>query len=66
MKTVRSAKLGDLDLRLVEKDKQFIGLVLSDGDIKAQTPPSSSNDASIADASPPGRRHQRHALGRST
>jgi|ERR1039458_759688 hypothetical protein len=36
MKTIRTAKLGDVDLRLVEMDKQFIGLAFSDGSAKVQ------------------------------
>jgi hypothetical protein len=35
LKTLRETRLGDLSLRLVEKDKRFIGLIIADG-IKAQ------------------------------
>jgi hypothetical protein len=44
MKTVRTAKLGDLELRLVEKDKQFIGLIFSGGPAKVQIEGSSADD----------------------
>ncbi len=44
MKTIRTAKLGDMELRLVEKDKQFIGLVFSGGPAKIQIEGSSADD----------------------
>ena len=44
MKTIRTAKLGDLKLRLVEKDKQFIGLVFAGGPAKIQIEGSSADD----------------------
>lgn len=44
MKTIRTAKLGDMELRLVEKDKQFIGLVFAGGPAKIQIEGSSADD----------------------
>ena len=36
MKTIRSAILGKIELRLVEKDKAIIGIIVSDGAIKTE------------------------------
>jgi hypothetical protein len=36
MKTIREAKLDNLILRLVEKDKQFIGVIVADGVLKSR------------------------------
>ena len=44
MKTIRTAKLGDLELRLVEKDKQYIGLIFSSRRPKIQIQGSSADD----------------------
>jgi hypothetical protein len=44
MKTIRTAKLGDLVLRLVEKDKKFIGLIFSNGPAKIKIEGSSADD----------------------
>jgi hypothetical protein len=44
METIRTAKLGDLELRLVEKDRQFIGLIFSSGPAKIQIEGSSADD----------------------
>jgi len=44
MKTIRTNKLGNLELRLVEKDKQFIGLIFSGGPAKIQIEGSSADD----------------------
>jgi hypothetical protein len=47
MKTIRTAKLGDLELRLVEKDKHFIGLIFSSGPAKIQIEGSSAGEFSV-------------------
>jgi hypothetical protein len=44
MKTIRTAKLGEMELRLVEKDKSFIGLVFSGGPAKVRIEGSSADD----------------------
>jgi hypothetical protein len=44
MKTIRTAKLGDMELRLVEKDNQFIGLVFAGGPAKLRVDGSSAED----------------------
>lgn len=44
MKTIRTAKLGDVKLRLVEKDKLFIGLVFSGGPAKVRIEGTSADD----------------------
>jgi hypothetical protein len=44
MKTIRTTKLGDMELRLVEKDKQFIGLVFAGGPAKIRIEGSSADD----------------------
>lgn len=44
MKTVRTAKLGNVELRLVEKDKRFIGLVFAGGPAKVQIEGESADD----------------------
>lgn len=36
MKTIRTAKLGKFELRLVEKDRHYFGVVVGDGARKAQ------------------------------
>ena len=36
MKTIRTARLGGFDLRLVAKSNEFVGIVFSDGAIKVQ------------------------------
>jgi hypothetical protein len=43
LKTVREAKLNDAVLRLVEKDKRYIGLVIADG-VKAQIDGTDADD----------------------
>src|SRR4249920_716446 len=43
MKTIRTVKLGDVELRLVEQDKQFIGLVIVDG-VKARIQGTKADD----------------------
>jgi hypothetical protein len=43
LETLRTTKLGDLTLRLVEKNKRFIGLIIEDG-IKAQIEGDSADD----------------------
>jgi hypothetical protein len=43
MKRIRTAKLGEMELRLVEKDRQFIGLIISAGQIKTQIEGSSAD-----------------------
>jgi hypothetical protein len=44
MKTIRTAKLGDVNLRLVEKDKQFIGVAFGSGPGKIQVDGTSADD----------------------
>jgi hypothetical protein len=44
MKTIRTAKLGKLELRLVEKDKRYFGLVIGDGGRKAQIEGDNADD----------------------
>ena len=44
MKTIRTTKLGDMELRLVEKDKQFIGLVFAGGPAKIRLEGASADD----------------------
>jgi len=44
MKTIRTTKLGDMELRLVEKDKQFIGLLFAGGPAKIRIEGSSADD----------------------
>jgi hypothetical protein len=44
MKTVRTAKLGKLELRLVEKDKRFFGVVLDGGTPRAPIEGDSADD----------------------
>lgn len=44
MKTIRTSTLGQAELRLVEKDKSFIGIVVSDGAIKAEIRGDSADD----------------------
>jgi hypothetical protein len=44
MKTVREAKLDDMILRLVEKDKKFVGLILANGTRKIQIEGTAADD----------------------
>jgi hypothetical protein len=44
MKTISTAKLGKLDLRLVEKDRRFFGLVIADGGRTAQIEGDNADD----------------------
>lgn len=44
MKTIRTAKIGKSEFRLVERDKQFVGLVFSGGSTKIQIEGSSADD----------------------
>src|SRR6266700_3044258 len=44
MKTIHNTKLGDLNLRLVEKDKLYIGLIFADGAEKLRIKGTSADD----------------------
>jgi hypothetical protein len=44
MKTIRTGKVGDLSLRLVEKDRAFIGLLFGDSSRKAQIEGADADD----------------------
>jgi hypothetical protein len=44
MKTIREAKLDKLDLRLVENDKLFIGIIIANGTKKVQIEGDSADD----------------------